>query len=159
MQIHRKLTTICSAAVLSFGLAACGGGGGSDTTTSEPPPPPPTRYAVNLPDGHGLMAGTTMLAHGDTVVGDTTISCPNTAGCELTVARDPVTGAYTATATGGQVMVAVAEPPPPPPGPDPVQLADGPGKRRRDAWRAARAALAGLAGKRRAPIRRRTSWR
>ena len=147
MQRYRKLTTICSAAVLSFGLAACGGGGGDgDTAGTPPPPPPPTTYTVALPDGHGLMAGTTMLAHGDTVVGDTTITCPDTGGCVLTVSRDPVTGAYTATATGGQVMVAVAEPPPPPPGPDPVQLAAAQDAAR-DAWRDARAALAGLAGK------------
>ena len=146
MQLHKTIMTICSAAVLSFGLAACGGGGGDDTAGTPPPPPPPTTYTVALPDGHGLMAGTTMLAHGDTVVGDTTISCPSANGCALTVSRDPVTGAYTATATGGQVMVAVAEPPPPPPGPDPVQLAAAQDAAKA-AWRAARATLAGLAGK------------
>ena len=32
MAIHRKLTTICAAVVLSLGLAACGGGGDEPTT-------------------------------------------------------------------------------------------------------------------------------
>ena len=31
MSIHRKLTTVCCAAVLAFGLAACGGGSDDDT--------------------------------------------------------------------------------------------------------------------------------
>ena len=148
MSMQRKFTTICCAALLSLGLAACGGGGDDSATVEPPPPPPPPppTYPVSLPDDHGLMAGTTMLPHGDTVVGDTTLSCANMDGCTLTVSKDPVTGAYSATATGGEVTVAVAEPPPPPPGPDPVQLAAAQDAAR-DAWRAARATLAGLAGK------------
>ena len=145
MSKYRKLTTVCSAALLTLGLAACGGGGGDGDMTETPPPPPPT-YTVALPDGHGLMAGTTTLPQGDTMVGDTTISCPSADGCMLTVAKDPVTGAYTATATGGAVTVAVAAPPPPPPGPDPVQLAAAQDAAK-TAWRDARATLAGLAGK------------
>ena len=145
MSKYRKLTTVCSAALLTLGLAACGGGGGDGDMTETPPPPPPT-YTVALPDGHGLMAGTTTLPQGDTMVGDTTISCPSADGCMLTVSRDPVTGAYSATATGGAVTVAVAEPPPPPPGPDPVQLAAAQDAARM-AWQSARDALAGLAGK------------
>ena len=43
MQGHRKLMTICAAAVLTLGLAACGGGG-SDTSEGPPMPPPPTPY-------------------------------------------------------------------------------------------------------------------
>ena len=42
MQRYRKLTTICAAAVLALGLAACGGGGDDDTadapTVTEPTP-------------------------------------------------------------------------------------------------------------------------
>jgi hypothetical protein len=38
MPQYRKLTTLCYAAVLAFGLAACGGGG---TETAEAPPAPP----------------------------------------------------------------------------------------------------------------------
>ena len=109
MSTYRNLITLCVAVVFTLGLAACGGGGGGTTTEA----PPPT-YTVALPDGHGLMPGTTTLPQGDTVVGDTTISCPSADGCELTVSKDPVTGAYTATATGGMVTVAVAMPPPPP---------------------------------------------
>ena len=37
MPLYRKLTTLCYAAVLAFGLAACGGGG---TETAEAPPVP-----------------------------------------------------------------------------------------------------------------------
>ena len=37
---YRKLTTVCLAAMLAVGLAACGGGGGT-TATPEPPPPDP----------------------------------------------------------------------------------------------------------------------
>ena len=45
MQGHRKLMTICAAAVLTLGLAACGGGG-SDTADTMPPvvEPEPTPY-------------------------------------------------------------------------------------------------------------------
>ena len=41
--VYRKLATVCLAAVLAFGLAACGGGG---TTTTEPDPPPPAAIDV-----------------------------------------------------------------------------------------------------------------
>ena len=125
MSRYRKLTTICAAAALAFGLAACGGGSDGDQATAppEPPPPPPT-FSVALPDGHGLTPGETTLPSGDTVVGDTTISCAGMDGCTLTVSMDPVTRAYSATATGGMITVAVAEPPPPvePPVAHPVTL-------------------------------------
>ena len=147
MSTYRKLATICCAAVLTFGLAACGGGGDGDgSSAAEPPPLPPAATDVALPDGHGLMPGTTTLPQGDTMVGDTTIMCPSADGCMLTVSRDPVTGAYTATATGGAVTVAVAEPPPPPVGPDPALLAAAQDTAML-AWQSARDALARLAGK------------
>ncbi len=149
MTKHRLKTSpfwaLATVAALGMGLSACGGGGDSDDMSGEPLAPPPT-YTVALPDGHGLSVGRTTLRQGDTVVGDTTISCPTADGCMLTVSRDPVTGAWTATATGGAVTVAVAEPPPVDPGPDPVQIADAQ-EAARDAWRDARATLAGLAGK------------
>ena len=49
---YRKLTTVCLAAVLAFGLAACGGGG----TTTAPPEPDPTPYEVAVA---GIAAATT----------------------------------------------------------------------------------------------------
>ena len=146
MSTYRKLATICCAAVLTFGLAACGGGGDGDGSSAAEPPLPPAETDVALPDGHGLMPGTTTLPQGDTMVGDTTIMCPSADGCMLTVSRDPVTGAYTATATGGAVTVAVAEPPPPPVGPDPALLAAAQDTAMQ-AWQSARDALARLAGK------------
>ena len=88
--------------------------GGMVTVAVAPPPTPPMEYTVMLPDGHGLSAGTTNLPMGDTVVGDTTISCPAADGCTLTVSMNPVTGAYMGVATGGMVTVAVADPPSPP---------------------------------------------
>ena len=45
MSTYKNLMTVCCAAVLALGLAACGGGGGDDTadtpTTTDPTPPPP----------------------------------------------------------------------------------------------------------------------
>ena len=52
MQGYRKLTTICCAAVLALGLAACGGGGDDDTadapTTMEPTGPTPDEQIATL---------------------------------------------------------------------------------------------------------------
>ena len=100
--------------------------GGVVTVAVAEPPAPPMEYNVALPDGHELSAGTTNLPMGDTVIGDTTISCPATDGCTLTVSMDSVTGAYVGVATGGVVTVAVADPPAPPMEYD-VDLPDGHG--------------------------------
>lgn len=110
MTIRKDLFTACFAALLAIGLAACGGG----TTTKEEDPPPP-RAAVDLMGSTDLMVGDTTIGAGQSVtVGYTTISCAADGDdCMLTVAQDPVTGAYTATASGGTVTVAVAEPPTP----------------------------------------------
>lgn len=145
--MRSKFTMVLAAAGSALLLTACGGSG-SDMTETPPAPPPPTTYTVVLPDGHGLSAGMTTLPYGDTEVGDTTISCPSMSGCDMTVSQNPVTGAWTATAIGGAVTVAYNPPPPPviDPGPDPMQLAAAQDAAR-DAWRDARAELAGLAGK------------
>ena len=47
MSRYRKLTTICAAAMLALGLAACGGGGSDNTPVSTAPPtePPPAEPA------------------------------------------------------------------------------------------------------------------
>ena len=102
--------------------------GGTVTVSVAQPPPPPTRHAVTLPEGHGLMAGTTELMAGDSVtVGRTTISCPEgDDGCTVTVSMDAVTGTLTATSTGGMAMVTV-EPLPPAPMQYEVTLPDGHG--------------------------------
>ena len=47
MTTHKNLLTLCVAAVLTLGLAACGGDGGDDPVTTMPDPPPdpgPTPY-------------------------------------------------------------------------------------------------------------------
>ena len=97
--------------------------GGTPTVAVAPPPTPPTPTMVDLMGSMDLMAGTTTIpAGGSVTIGYTTVECP--AGgddCVLTVARDSVTGGYTATATGGMPTVAVA-PPPTPPTPTTVDL-------------------------------------
>ena len=110
MQRYRKLTTICCAAVLTLGLAACGGGGGNnqaDMTPDPTPPPPPMEYDVALPAGHGLNDGETTIAAGATQMlpSGTHITCGGTAACTLTVSTDGVTGARSASSTGGMVAV------------------------------------------------------
>ena len=146
-----KLRFSIAMLLAAFLLAGCGGSGSSTAVapTPEPPPPPPT-FNVALPDGHGLSAGETTLPHGDTVVGNTTITCPNTDGCTLTVSVDSVTGVYMATATGGMVTVAVAAPPPPVDhGPALAEARTAANQAESDAraeWQAARAALLEITG-------------
>ena len=60
MSIQKNLITLCCAAVLTLGLAACGGGSGSDRagpSDQTPPPPtavdPPPTAAEQLHDGAG----------------------------------------------------------------------------------------------------------
>lgn len=61
---------------------------------------------VMLPDGHGLNDGMTTIPAGDTVtVGGTQVTCPGTADCVLTISTDGVTGARSATSTGGAVTI------------------------------------------------------
>ncbi len=112
-----KLTRSLMAAVSVVALSAVMYGcvhSGSDP--AEPDPPPPTPAVVDLMGSTDLMAGMTTIPAGmSRTVGNTTITCA--AGgedCVLTVMKDSVTGAYSATSTGGTVTVAVATPPPPP---------------------------------------------
>ena len=110
-----KLTRSLMAAVSVVALSAVMYGcthSGSDPVAEPPPPPPPA--AVDLMGSTDLMPGTTMIAAGASVtVGNTTITCTGDADCALTVMKDAVTGAYSATATGGTVTVAYNPPPPP----------------------------------------------
>ena len=103
----KNLKTICCAAVLSLGLAACGGGGGDDQGMMEPPPPPPP-VPVDLSGvtaGYMAAAGSVEIAAGhSTTVGDVTFSCAaDGADCTVTVAAD---GTATATADSGMVGAA-----------------------------------------------------
>ena len=58
--MYKNLTTICAAAVLALGLAACGGGGGSDNnqadgdTGTPPAPPPPANLTTSFAEAQGL---------------------------------------------------------------------------------------------------------
>lgn len=115
MSMYKNLTTICAAAALALGLAACGGGGGgsgnqADMTPPPDPTPPPMEYDVALPAGHGLADGTTTIDAGETVMlsSGTYLTCPGPADCTLTVSTDGVTGASSASSTGGMVAVTTA---------------------------------------------------
>ena len=101
----KNLKTICFAAVLSLGLAACGGGDG-DQGMMEPPPPPPVAVDLSgVTAGYMAAAGTVEIAAGhSTTVGDVTFSCAaDGADCTVTVAAD---GTATATADSGMVSAA-----------------------------------------------------
>ena len=98
----------------SLGLAGCGGSSNTPTETMEKE----MTHEVDLPDGHGLGIGDLEnLKKGENVEiknedgSTTTIACDSDDGCVLTVARNPVTGLYSGTSTGGQVTVTVAEGP------------------------------------------------
>ncbi|MCY4546837.1 MAG: hypothetical protein OXC28_00600 [Defluviicoccus sp.] len=113
MSTYKNLTTVCAAAVLAFGLAACGGG--DDDTAMEPTPPvmpdpEPMEYDVALPAGHGLNPGTTTIPAGTTAMlaSGTYIACDGTEDCTLTIGIESVTGALSASSTGGMVAVSTA---------------------------------------------------
>ncbi len=96
-----------------LGLAGCGGSSNNNDDAGDTPP---RSYDVTLGDGHGLEAGTTALASGETTVDGTTLTCTpaeGSTGCSLTVTRDDVLGTHTATATGGMVTVTPPTPPEP----------------------------------------------
>ncbi len=83
MSIQKNLITLCSAAVLTLGLAACGGGSDSDQAAAPDRTPPPPTTADPLP----------------------------TADEQLTMAQDAVTAAETAVAaatTPAQISAAYA---------------------------------------------------
>ena len=112
MSMYKNLTTICAAAALALGLAACGGGGGgsgnqADMTPPPDPTPPPMEYDVALPAGHGLADGMTTIDAGETVMlsSGTYLTCPGPGDCTLTVSTDGVTGASSASSTGGMVAI------------------------------------------------------
>ena len=97
-----------------LGLAGCGGSSNNNDDAGDTPP---RSYDVTLGDGHGLEAGTTALASGETTVDGTTLTCTpaeGSTGCSLTVTRNDVLGTHTATATGGMVTVTPPTPPTPP---------------------------------------------
>ncbi len=98
----------------SIGLAGCGGSNNTPRGTMEKE----MTHEVDLPDGHGLGIGDLEnLKKGEDVEiknedgSTTTIACGSDDGCVLTVAKNPVTGLYSGTSTGGQVTVTVAEGP------------------------------------------------
>ena len=112
MSRYRKLTTICCAAALALGLAACGSSDSGNLTpppVTPPPvtPKPPTPAALDLPTKHGLEpkedGETFTVAAGETdKYGNTNFSCPaGGADCEVTVTS--TLGVVTATYTGGMV--------------------------------------------------------
>ena len=112
-KLTRSLMAACSVVALTAVMYGCVHSGDSETAMDDPPPPPPA--AVNLMGSTDLMPGMTTIAAGASVtVGDTTLTCSADADCVVTVMQDDVTGAFSATATGGTVTVAVAAPPPPP---------------------------------------------
>ena len=109
MSRYKSLKTICIAAVLSLGLAACGGGSNDQGMMDPPPPPPPPPpVAVDMSDvtaGYMAAAGTIEIAAGhSTTVGDVAFACAaDGADCTVTVAAD---GSATATADSGTVTAA-----------------------------------------------------
>ena len=83
MSTQKNLITLCLAAVLTLGLAACGGGSGSDQAAAPDPTPPPPTTTDPLPTADG----------------------------QLTMAQDAVTAAETAVAaatTPAQISAAYA---------------------------------------------------
>ena len=152
MPQYRKLTTLCYAAVLAFGLAACGGSGGGDDDMADsqpavvPPAPPPTVTPVDVVGNPDLVPGSLTLAAGATrMVGDTTVTCP--AGgdpCTLTVTEESVTGILMATSTGGVATVAHNPPPPEPVPPAPTAVEEI--RRTGRGWTAATSARPDAAG-------------
>ena len=106
MKIARThlLARLALVATVSVGLAACGG---SSNNNEDETPTPPTPHTVTLPAGHGLTAGTTDIAEGETKTlgSGVTLMCPDGADCVLTVSVAPVTGEITAMSTGGLVVV------------------------------------------------------
>ena len=113
-KLTRSLMAACSIVALSAVMYGCVHSG-DDAPPAMEDPPAPTPVAVDLDGSTDLMAGTTTIPAGTSrTVGDTTITCTGTEDCVLTVMQDDVTGAYSATSTGGTVTVAVAPPPAPP---------------------------------------------
>ena len=118
MFTYKNLMTVCCAAVLALGLAACGSSSDDDSASGPAAGGTSMTGAISLPAGHGLMEGTTTLASGETRVPrdgeDLIVTCTpaeGSTGCRLTVTEDPVLGTVGAMATGGTVMVAFAMPP------------------------------------------------
>ena len=71
MSTYKKLTTVCAAVVLAFGLAACGGG--DDTVMdTEPDPPPPTPYEMAMTNIAAAENAADAQAAYDAVKGDVT---------------------------------------------------------------------------------------
>ena len=101
MSTNRKLTTICFAAALAFGLAACGGGGGSPPVT--PPAPKDVSLADVTPGYNVPGAATHMIKAGASVDnGDVMFSCAADGDdCTVMVANDG-----SVKSTGGTVTAA-----------------------------------------------------
>lgn len=105
----KRVFTAGIAALLAIGLAACGGSSNNVADDAS------ASVAVDLMGSTDLMVGDTTIPAGRSVtVGATTIACPADGDdCTITISKDPVTGTYTAMATGGTPTVAVAPPPTP----------------------------------------------
>lgn len=66
MSTYKSLRTICIAAVLSLGLAACGGGGGSGDRADPAPPPPPDLTPAQMAAATAASAAATAASEADT---------------------------------------------------------------------------------------------
>ena len=108
MFTHKNLMTVCCAAVLAFGLAACGGGGGGGG--DEMATMPVDVDLTNVTNGTTAEAGTLEIEAGMSVdSGNTAFACA--AGgdnCTVTVTEGD-DGTVTAASTGGDVTAGNSE--------------------------------------------------
>ena len=94
MSTQKNSITLCLAAVLTLGLAACGGGSGSDQAAAPTPPPPTTTDPLPTADGQLTMAQDAVTAAETAVANATT--------------PDQISAAYAAL-SAAQAQLATAE--------------------------------------------------
>ena len=118
MSIHRNLTTVCCAAVLAFGLAACGSSSDDDgmpamTDTGDPGdtgdtmmPAVSVSLPPNLPGGHEPAAGMVTIAAGSSASsGGVKFSCAADGDdCAVTIGDDG-----SVTSTGGTATASLTQ--------------------------------------------------
>ncbi len=107
MLTHRKLMTVCCAAVLTLGLAACGGGGGS----SEAPAPPGPSQAVLDARAAAVVAAMAANTAADAAEEAARAQADNSAADEASyaVAQNAATRARAAAAAAHAASTAAAE--------------------------------------------------